>query len=40
LVHGPVKVYNLHVANSHNFFVSPDETATYLVHNTGGGGGK
>jgi hypothetical protein len=39
LVHGPVKVYNLHVANSHNFFVSPNETATYLVHNTAGGGG-
>jgi hypothetical protein len=39
LVHGIVKVYNLHVANSHNFFVSPDETATYLVHNTAGGGG-
>ncbi len=39
LVHRPVKVYNLHVADSHNFFVSPDETAAYLVHNTGGGGG-
>jgi hypothetical protein len=39
LVRGLVKVYNLHVADSHNFFVSPDETATYLVHNSGGGGG-
>jgi hypothetical protein len=39
LVHEPVKVYNLHVANSHNFYVAPDKTVTYLVHNSGGGGG-
>jgi len=39
-VRGPVKVYNLHVADAHNFLVSPDGRATYIVHNTGGGGGK
>ncbi len=32
-------VYNLHVEEHHNFFVAADGTS-YLVHNTGGGGGK
>ena len=39
LVRKAVQVYNLHVAEAHNFFVSPDKSATYLVHNSGGGGG-
>lgn len=32
-------VYNLHVEEHHNFFVSAEGTS-YLVHNSGGGGGK
>ena len=33
-------VYNLHIADNHNFFVSADGKNGYLVHNCGGGGGK
>ncbi len=32
-------VYNLHVNDSHNFFVSHDGQSSMLVHNHGGGGG-
>lgn len=32
-------VYNLTIAENHNFFISPDGKNGYLVHNTGGGGG-
>ena len=35
-----LRVHNLEVADNHNFFVSPDGKTGYLVHNTGGGGGK
>jgi len=35
-----LKVYNLEIADNHNFFVSADGKLSYLVHNTGGGGGK
>lgn len=31
-------VYNLTVAENHNFFVTPDGQGGYLVHNCGGGG--
>ena len=37
---GDLTVYNLHVADSHNFFVSSDGKNGYLVHNCGGGGAK
>jgi intein/homing endonuclease len=40
LVAADLKVYNLTVAENHNFFVAPDGATGYLVHNTGGGGGK
>ncbi|NOQ50638.1 MAG: hypothetical protein GQ578_00245 [Desulfuromonadaceae bacterium] len=33
-------VYNLHIADNHNFFVSADGKNGYLVHNCGNGGGK
>lgn len=33
-------VFNLTIAENHNFFVSPDGQNGYLVHNTSGGGGK
>jgi hypothetical protein len=39
LVRGSVHVYNLNVAHSNNFFVSPDKTTAYLVHNSSGGNG-
>jgi hypothetical protein len=38
-IHGDLDVYNLTVANSHNFFVSQDGHNILLVHNHGGGGG-
>lgn len=38
-IHGNLDVYNLTVANSHNFFVSQDGHNILLVHNHGGGGG-
>lgn len=33
-------LYNLQVAGTHNFYVVTAGGASYLVHNTGGGGGK
>lgn len=37
-----LKVYNLHVADTHNFYASTKDSGNYLVHNScgGGGGGK
>jgi hypothetical protein len=37
LIAAPVAVFNLEVAEHHNFFID-DGTDRYLVHNTGGGG--
>ena len=37
---GPLEVYNLQVADSHTFYVVGEGEGHYLVHNTGGGGGK
>ena len=34
-----LRVYNLTIAENHNFFISPDGKHGYLVHNSGGGGG-
>lgn len=34
-----LKVYNLQIADTHNFYVSTGESGSYLVHNYGGGGG-
>ncbi len=34
-----LKVYNLHVADTHNFYVSTKDSGNYLVHNSCGGGG-
>ena len=39
-VPGNLQVYNLEVLQNHNFFVSPDGSDAYLVHNYGGGGEK
>jgi len=36
-VPGDLAVYNLEVLQNHNFFVSPDGSDAYLVHNYGGG---
>jgi chaperonin cofactor prefoldin len=36
-VPGDLQVYNLEVLQNHNFFVSPDGSDAYLVHNYGGG---
>jgi hypothetical protein len=36
-VPGDLAVYNLEVLENHNFFVSPDGSDAYLVHNYGGG---
>ena len=36
-VPGDLEVYNLEVLQNHNFFVSPDGSDAYLVHNYGGG---
>jgi chaperonin cofactor prefoldin len=36
-VPGNLQVYNLEVLQNHNFFVSPDGSDAYLVHNYGGG---
>lgn len=35
-----IKVYNLQVADSHNFFISPDGKSAYLVHNSSDSGGS
>lgn len=32
-------LYNIQVADTHNFYVVTPDGATFLVHNTGGGGG-
>ncbi len=34
-----LKVYNLHVADTHNFYASTKDSGSYLVHNSCGGGG-
>lgn len=34
-----LKVYNLHVADTHNFYASTKDSGNYLVHNSCGGGG-
>jgi hypothetical protein len=34
------KVYNLQVSHAQNFIISPDGQSTYVVHNTGNGGGN
>lgn len=34
-----LKVYNLHVAETHNFYVATEDYGSYLVHNCGGNGG-
>lgn len=34
-----LKVYNLHVADTHNFYVATEDSGSYLVHNSCGGGG-
>lgn len=33
-------LYNIKVADTHNFYVVTSNGSTFLVHNTGGGGGK
>ncbi len=40
LVGRDLTVYNLTVADNHNFFITPGGPGAYLVHNSGGGGGK
>jgi cell division protein FtsB len=39
LVGMDLEVYNLTVADNHNFYVTPGGQGAYLVHNSGGGGG-
>ena len=34
-----LKVYNMHVADTFNYYVATDSAGNYLVHNSGGGGG-
>ena len=39
LKHQNAILHNMQVADTHNFYVSTDSGETYLVHNSGGGGG-
>ena len=34
-----IRLYNMQVADTHNFYISTAEQGAFLVHNSGGGGG-